>query len=397
MLRYSAQEQDRASGEIPYAMGEMCRPLPMGTSNDLDLWLLWTAAEYGLASRDLPFFNEKLSWRDGGSSTLWKHLVRAFTHQESFRGPHGGYSTAGTNGDWSDLSPSFLGMSESTLVTAQLAYVYPRLAQLADARGAKGFARKLRAAAAQDRMAMSSQWTGRGWYSRGYDDDQQIGVGRDLRRAPAVGAAGRHPDPRSGTHPGRQHPPLSSAGIGAPPEIHGPAQIGSSQSPARNDPEVTERTYPRPEPSTTRSSRAAPGTPSTAGSPWPWLARPGRCPHARADAFGELRRNTLAAHAHAFPDHWDGVLSVDDVCYAFYETDPSRCGIGFTTKYDTQIMHQPAWSLYDTIALAGMRAHPGRLPDRSPAADAEVLPAPAARGGGVLGRSRPWLPSPGRR
>jgi hypothetical protein len=84
----------------------------------------------------------------------------------------------------------------------------------------------------------------------------------------------------------------------------------------------------------------------------------GVVPHARADAFGELRRNTLAAHAHAYPDHWNGVISVDDVCYGFYETDPSRCGIGFSTAYDTQIMHQPAWSLFDTIALAGI--HPNR-------------------------------------
>ena len=177
VLRYSAQEQDRASGEIPYSMGEMCRPLPQGTSNDLDLWLLWTAAEYGLASRDTPFFNEKLSWRDGGSSTLWKHLVGAFTHQESLRGPHGGYLTAGTNGDWSDLSTTILGMTESTLVTAQLAYIYPRLAALADLRGAKGFARRLRAAAAQDRAALSGQWTGRGWYSRGYAGNDQLGDG----------------------------------------------------------------------------------------------------------------------------------------------------------------------------------------------------------------------------
>jgi hypothetical protein len=84
----------------------------------------------------------------------------------------------------------------------------------------------------------------------------------------------------------------------------------------------------------------------------------GTVPQARAYAFDELRRNTLAAHAHAYPGHWNGVLSVDDVCYAYYETDPSRCGIGFTTNYDTQIMHQPAWSLFDVITLAGL--HPTR-------------------------------------
>jgi hypothetical protein len=353
VLRYSAQEQNRATGEIPYAMGEMCRPLDQGTSDDLDLWLLWTAAEYGLASRDFSLFNEKLSWRDGGSSTLWKHLVRAFAHQESFRGPHGGYSTAGTNGDWSDLSPSAYGLSESTLVTAQLAYVYPRLAELADARGAKGFARKLRAAAAQDRAAMSNQWTGRGWYSRGYDGDQQLGVGAIYGEPqPWALLAGIPTRGQARTLVGSIRGFLT--GIGAPPEIHGPASIGSSQSPARNDPEVTERTFPGLSP----NNAVFPGGAWYSVNGWltMGLARmAGTVPHARSYAFDELRRNTLAAHAHAYPDHWNGVLSVDDACYAFYETDPSRCGIGFSTLYDTQIMHQPAWSLFDTITLAGIK------------------------------------------
>jgi hypothetical protein len=357
VLRYSAQEQNRANGEIPYAIGEMCKPLSdQGTSNDLDLWLLWTSAEYGLASRDLPFFNEKVSWRDGGSSTLWKHLVRAFTHQESLRGPHGGYSTAGTNGDWSDLSPAAIGMTESTLVTAQLAYVYPRLAALADARGARGFARKLRAAAAQDRAALASQWSGGGWYSRGHHDDQQLGTG----------AIYGEPQPwalLSGVPTRTQSRTLVAnirrylTGVGAPPQLHGPARIGSSQSPARDDPAVTERTFRGISP----NNAVFPGGAWYSVNGWLVMAlagMDGTVPHARQYAFGELRRNTLAAHANAFPDHWNGVLSVDDVCYGFYENDPSRCGIGFTTSYDTQIMHQPAWSLFDTITLAGL--HPTR-------------------------------------
>jgi Glycosyl hydrolase 36 superfamily, catalytic domain/Glycosyltransferase family 36 len=353
VLRYSAQEQDQASGAIPYSMGEMCRPLAQqGTSNDLDLWLLWTAAEYGLASRDLSFFNEKARWRDGGSSTLWKHLVRAFTHQESFRGPHGGYSTVGTNGDWSDLSTAILGMTESNLVTAQLAYVYPRLAELADLRGAKGFARKLRAAAAQDRAAMRSQWTGLGWYSRGYADDSQLGTGA-LFGEPQPWALLAGIPTRSQARTLVANVRRFLQGVGAPAGLHGPAQIGASQSPARDDPAVTERTFPGLSP----NNAVFPGGAWYSVNGWLVLALgqlDGVVPHARTLAFDELRRNTLAAHAHAFPDHWNGVLSVDDVCYAFYETDPSRCGIGFSTLYDTQIMHQPAWSLFDTINLAGI-------------------------------------------
>jgi hypothetical protein len=80
----------------------------------------------------------------------------------------------------------------------------------------------------------------------------------------------------------------------------------------------------------------------------------GEVPNARDYAFDELQRNTLAAHTQAYPNHWDGVLSVDDACRSWYSTNPSQCGVGLSTAYDTQIMHQPAWSLFDAIKLAGL-------------------------------------------
>lgn len=68
----------------------------------------------------------------------------------------------------------------------------------------------------------------------------------------------------------------------------------------------------------------------------------GKVPGARSLAFSELERNTLAAHAHAYPRHWDGTISVDDVCDAFHPPTPMDCGAGPTTAYVGQIMHQPA-------------------------------------------------------
>jgi hypothetical protein len=77
-------------------------------------------------------------------------------------------------------------------------------------------------------------------------------------------------------------------------------------------------------------------------------------PGARAHAFDEFLRNTLAAHATAYPDHWDGIISVDDVCHAFYAPQPEQCGNGLQTTYAGQIMHQPSWALFDAIKLAGI-------------------------------------------
>ena len=64
---------------------------------------------------------------------------------------------------------------------------------------------------------------------------------------------------------------------------------------------------------------------------WAYGTLDGEVPGARRDAFWELTRNTLAQHATAFPDSWDGILSVDDVCAGWYASNPSTCGVGLTT------------------------------------------------------------------
>ena len=61
ILRYSISLQSERSGAIPYGTVPPCKPYNgLGTSDDLDFWLLLAAAEYGLGSRDLAFFSERL-------------------------------------------------------------------------------------------------------------------------------------------------------------------------------------------------------------------------------------------------------------------------------------------------------------------------------------------------
>ncbi len=356
VLLYSAQEQPQRGGQIPYAMSELCRKFNAGNSDDLDLWLLWAAAEYGLGTRDLHVFDARVPYTGGGSGTLWEHLKLAFHHQESLHGPHGGYVALDT-GDWSDLSTTFLHMTESMLVSAQAAYIYPRLATLADARGDRTFAAALRAAGNRDLRTTRAQWTARGWYARGYAGNQQLGTGALFGEpqpwALLAGAPNR----------GQARTLVAGirrflTGIDAPPVVHGPAVIGSAQSPARSDPGVTERTE-LPAGGVAAGSAVFPGGSWYAINGWlTWAlaAVANEVPHASAYAFSEFERNTLAAHAIAYPNHWDGTISVDDVCHAFYSPDPATCGAGLTTAYAGQIMHQPAWSLYDAILLGGIEA-----------------------------------------
>ena len=354
VLLYSASEQPLEGGQIPYAMSSLCRPNDaLEDANDMDLWLLWSAAEYGLATRDLPVFNTPVRYSDGGNAPLWRHLKRAFEHQESLRGPHGSYLSPGA-GDWSDFSTAFLQMTESNLVSAQLAYVYPRLAQLADLRGDRGFARTLRAAGARNRAVTRREWTGGGWYSRGYSGDRQIGRGvifGEPQPWAILAGVPRGGQARTLVRNIRRY----LTGVGAPAAARGPARIGSSQSPASSDPGVTERSSPV-------ATATGDNNAVFVGGSWyavnGWLAWSlgelgDTVPGARRYAFDELQRNTLRAHARAYPRHWGGTISVDDVCRAHFSTDSARCGIGLT-GYTGQIMHQPTWLLYDTIRLAGI-------------------------------------------
>src|SRR5437879_7924563 len=78
-------------------------------------------------------------------------------------------------------------MTESNLVTAQAAYIYPRLALVAERTGDTTFASELRSAASRDRGIVEGQFihgesvtsadAGLGWFARGYSGTHQLGSG----------------------------------------------------------------------------------------------------------------------------------------------------------------------------------------------------------------------------
>lgn len=349
VLLYSAQQQPK-EGVISSSMDELCQTtVPFAESNDPDLWLLLSAAEYGLATRDRAFFSRQVSFQDGGRASMWSHLKRAFRHQESLRTSRGAY-LALMFGDWADYSPAALGMTESALVTAQLAYVYPRMADLARMRGDRAFARELTAAGQANLNVTRSLWTGKGWFARGYAGDRLLGEGTIYGEpqpwALLAGAAG---PARSRVLIGNIRRYLT--GIGAP---GGPSPIGSAAAPAENDPGASEHTAQL---LSGGGSAVFPGQTWFAVNGWLVWALAGlgdAVPGAGAFAFDEFLRNTLANHATAYPDQWSGTISVDDMCRSWYAEKPGRCGVFEPVKYVGQIMHQPAWSLFDAIKLAGV-------------------------------------------
>ena len=63
VISYSAEEQPAAGGAIPYGLLSLCRRFDLGTSDDLDQWLLWAAAEYALSTRDFAFLGQQCKHR----------------------------------------------------------------------------------------------------------------------------------------------------------------------------------------------------------------------------------------------------------------------------------------------------------------------------------------------
>ncbi|HZU16011.1 MAG TPA: hypothetical protein VFD01_05315 [Candidatus Dormibacteraeota bacterium] len=368
VIVYSAQEQSPGVGAIPYGMQDLCTPYFFGgESDDLDLWLLLAAAEYGLASRDVSFFQQPVPYLGGASTaTLWDHLKLAYFHQENVigRGAHG-LPNAGTMGDWADFSVETNGLTESTLVAAQLAYVYPYLAALADLVGDSSFAGQLRASTATLDTALANQWVSQpdnaagapmGWYNRGYAGPEALGTTPTSISAlsePWALLAAQFATPQEQAlidPPSRQQAIVDSWQcylLGTCFTAQGgPSKIGSGLSPDPNS-----------------SSSFNAGALSNSTSDWFAIDDPMAWAYGTTDenvagadayAWDELTRNTLANLATQHPDHWDGVISTDDVC-AVWWVGPYSCGVETSTAIDGQILHQESWGLFAFEKLAGLQ------------------------------------------
>jgi hypothetical protein len=356
ILVYSAQFQPEATLQFPYGSTSLCQAFNLGQSDDLDFWFMWAAATYGLATRDVGFFNRPVHFYGSTVSvSLWEHVKLAFAHQQSLLGPHGEFDALST-GDWSDLLPTYSGLTESDLVVAQCAYLYPELAELADLRGDHAFAAQLRAAAAGLLSTLKSQWTGQGWYARGYAGDQQLGSGAIwLEPQPWAILAGAPSPAQAATLVSNIRRYLD--GVGAPSIVGGPDRIGTSLSPARDDPGVSETTAL---PGTGEGDNNAVYPGGTWYEPdgwltWAYATLEREVPGAASLAFNEYVRTTLADHAAAYPNEWVGITSVDDACWSFYSSDPGRCGgiLGITT-YEGQNTEQPEWMVMGALTLAGV-------------------------------------------
>ena len=179
VLRYTLKSQ-QPDGALPFAItGHGALPSFPWQASDLDLWLLWLASEYVLATRDTAWLAEQLpTWplkAGGPSSSVGDLLARSYRHlvETIGVGRHG--LLRGLNDDWNgdiyrqgipknagdEIRPD----SESVMNAAMAAYILDHYARMLRYSGNAIAAKKASAFAEQQRNAVRAQWAGQ-WFKR---------------------------------------------------------------------------------------------------------------------------------------------------------------------------------------------------------------------------------------
>lgn len=291
------------NGELPYGLDGMRNPwTPDLQPSDLNLWALWLAVEYSVATGDLAAFRRVVEYhpaRNARAVTLREHLLRQFRFFVDVvgTGEHGHVRIR--NADWNDDAVELSGVErrimiasgESVLNSAFAAWVLPRYGTLCERLGDYETAVEARQFGHRLRAAVAAEWNGR-WYRRAY--------------GPGVGAIGEK-------ECWLEVQPWAIL-CGAAPEDRGREVLATIDELLRRDSPLGARVRQRTKVTADEGRWSGEGT---EGGIWfainmtlVWAAA-----HLEPEmAWDEWRRMSLAAHTEAYPNIWAGTLSGPD-CY----------------------------------------------------------------------------------
>jgi len=350
VMRYTLKEV-RDDGSLPYGIVGHGVVAPMASDNasDLPLWLLWTVSEYVLATRDIDFLHEKIPARLSAtadrSDSVLNLLERCYRHEVNDVG-------VGQHGimrmkvdDWNDgliytwAQKAFkecIDTSESVLNSAMAAWVFDEYARMLDFVGGNaGLSKEIRGSADKHCEATRAQWNGR-WFRRAWLGPTLGWLGEStlwIEPQPWAMLAGATTDAQSRELVQTMNDLLRRGPLGA-------AQM--SDGPDMRDKGGTNV-----------------GT-LELGAIWPSLnqtlvwALMGVDP---AMAWEEWKRNSLAAHADAYPDIWYGVWSGNDSYNSPLNKHPGGAAnepFFHGTDFPVLNLHSHACSLYSASKLLGL-------------------------------------------
>ncbi len=369
VLRYTLKEV-LPDGEIPYGVtGHGMRMAVPFRPSDQELWLLWLASEYVLATRDTEFLDERLSTfplygPKAGHATVCELLVRCYRHLTTVTGTGKHGLMRLSNGDWND--GAVVGFvpkdqhedvrlhGESTLNAAFATYTLDLYSRMLTFAGNRELADETKKWAEGQRKAVREQWTGK-WFRRGWLNEK-LGW---------IGEAEMWLEPQ----------PWAIIGKAATPEQTGQLVDNINELMRKPSP-IGAMLMSR----TLKEIATQPGT-LTNAAVWPSINGTLVWALAQVDekfAWDEWKKNSLAVHAETYPDVWYGIWSGPDTYnssfskYAgqtFFDEkalksgeseSPLGSGVNWT-DFPVMNMHPHAWPLYDTVKLIGAEFTPQGL------------------------------------
>jgi hypothetical protein len=367
VIRYTLKEI-QPDATLPYAIVGSGVPMPaIFHPSDQEMWLLWAASEYVLATRDKNFLDEKIPMYPRqtvrtGDPTIRELLQRTFTHltQDIGVGQHGLMRLS--NGDWNDevvvmrgSSSSFEGIrkvGESVLNAAMASYVLDYYARMLAYVGETKAADESRAKATAQREAVRACWQGK-WFRRAWLGPQLGWLGDD--------------------HVWLEPQPWSIIGGAATAEQR--KTLVTSLNDLVRDPSPIGAMVQSKGDSTMRSPIGC----LTNGGIWPsingtliWAL----ALENGALAWDEWKKNSLAVHAEKYPEVWYGTWSGPDTYNSvlskhpgqtmFVENSPddhspqAEWGMNWT-DFPVMNLHPHAWPLYSSAKLLGLEFHESGL------------------------------------
>ena len=344
IIRYTLKEI-QPDGSLPYGIVGNGVPMPCRyRPSDLELWLLWVASEYVLATRDQAFLDERVPAypsRDShpNDQTVRELLARAYTRitTDIGVGKHGLMRLF--NGDWNDsivvnrLAPAQVSEvsqhGESVLNAAMAGYVLDYYGRMLDFTGRPEPANAARATAEAQRQAVRKQWTGR-WFRRAW-------LGEEL------GWAG---EKQLWLEP---QPWAIVGGSAIQEQVH--TLVATIDELNRRPSPSGALLQSQPDP----TMKDEPGVGTNGGI---FAAISGTLVWALAlvngsMAWDEWKKNSLARHAAVYPDMWFGIWSGPDAYNSVLSKNP-----GWTPPdFPVLNMHPHGWPLYSAAKLLGLEFH----------------------------------------
>ncbi len=348
IIRYTCKEI-LPDGEIPYGiMGHGQIMLSPILSSDFELWLIWTVSEYILAQKDPSILFEKVApfpYRGVRypEETVLSLLMRCYNHfvDNTGKGDNGLPHLLG--GDWNDnivmgsisteQHEAIRKEGESVLVGAMGANVLARFADALELAGQTGD--EQRAYAQSLREAVRACWNGK-WLKRAYLSSELGWVGDDMLWL--------EPQPWALLCDAVDEPDVLIRNIEKMVQAPSPigAMISSACPPQMNTPKGT----------------------VTNGGIWPSINGTLILALAQRDAAAawvEWKKNTLAQHAEAYPNSWEGIWSGPDTYNSILAETPGRAyaepdkekreQILNWSDYPVYNLHPHAWTLYNAACL----------------------------------------------